>query len=197
VLTAVGTWIAPGNADIRCVTMTIDGLWFAASGGSQSTGGLFALFCTDEFAATPAPVWSQSSKGAVYFVALANPNPQTPVVAAVSNVPWGEVPAGSSSSLGGVRVVYSDPGRAVQTLMEFNTLQAPNSASMDAKAQYLAIADGFGETSDGHFYMLDLNRQTCRWVYETAKMSWPIAVAAQATGVAAGSDDSNLYFFRP
>lgn len=196
-LTPAGTWTAPANADIRCVTMTADGLWFAVSGGSQSTGGLFSLFRTDEFASTQAPVWSQESKGAVYFVALANPSPQTPVVAAVSNVPWGEAPAGSTSTMGGVRVVYSDPNRTAHTLMEFNTLQAPNSASMDAKAQYLAIADGFGEASDGHFYLLDLDRQACRWVYETAKMSWPIAIAAEATGVAAGSDDSNLYFFKP
>jgi WD40 repeat protein len=199
--TQVAMTTARGGANVRCVSITRDGLWFAIAGGATSTGGVFSLYATQQFAAasTPAPLWEKTATGAVYYVALANPSPDSPVVAGVSNVPW-PTPEGTppqSSTAGGVQVIYTDASAMPQVSYTFETLQAPNSASMDGSAHYLAIADGYGTTSDGHFYLIDLFARSCAWAYETEKMSWPIAVSFDGTGIAAGSDDSSVYYFTP
>lgn len=190
-----GTW-STGGPEVRCVSMTADGLWFAASGGAQSTGGGYWLFDTAAFAQKPQPTWTRTSTGAVYFVTLANPVPRQPLVAAVSNVAWPTPDAaGAQATGGGVQVVTTSLTGAPLTVYSFATTEAPNSASLDATGRLLGVADGFGGT--GNFYLVDLLTRSCVWTYPTSRMSWPIAVAANGSGVAGGSDDANVYYFPP
>ena len=59
----------------------------------------------------------------------------------------------------------------------------------------MTVADGY-QTSAGAFYLYDI-AGNLQWSYATSKMSWPMKISSNAAGIAAGSDDSNVYYFLP
>src|SRR5262245_9957885 len=73
----------------------------------------------------------------------------------------------------------------------------PNGTSMDAKGNFVAAADGFdADAEGGDFYLFD-GMGSASGKFVTVKMNWPIAISADGSGIAAGSDDGKLYFFTP
>ncbi len=74
------------------------------------------------------------------------------------------------------------------------TLHNPNSTSLDSAGQFVTVADGYPDGKPGTFYLYD-TAGNLKWSYKTSNMSWPMLISSNATGIAAGSDDSNVYYF--
>jgi WD40 repeat protein len=72
----------------------------------------------------------------------------------------------------------------------------PNSTNIDSAAQRITAADGYPDNQPGTFYLFDAGGNKV-WEFPTKKMNWPIAVNAAGTAIAAGSDNGNVYYFRP
>jgi WD40 repeat protein len=72
----------------------------------------------------------------------------------------------------------------------------PNSTNIDSAAQRISAADGYPDNQPGCFYLFDAGGNKV-WEFPTSKMNWPIAVNAAGTAIAAGSDNGNVYYFRP
>ena len=73
----------------------------------------------------------------------------------------------------------------------------PNGTSVDSTGKFVAAADGFdADQPGGTFYLFDSFGKKIGDL-GTTKMNWPIAVSADGTGVAAGSDEGKVYFFVP
>ena len=200
VVTKVASGALPEGATCRCIVMTPDGDWFAASGGASSTGGYCCLFNTAAFPSTRAPVWTQEGKGPIYYVALSGAEGGAPPLAvSVTNVP-GPARAGHAPqpSPGQIAALKTGGGAVPEIVTTYETVSAPNSASMDRAGKLLGVADGYPPGTDGHFYLLDASTLACLWTFTTANaMSWPIAVAADGSAIAAGSDDGSVYYFLP
>jgi WD40 repeat protein len=181
------TYQLPQGATCHSVQVSDSGDWIAAGGGGRDELGVFTLFARDDFAAHAQPLWIESVKGSVFSVALSEGDTKRPaLVGATSN----EAPAGR------VLIVETSGGRpGVKT--SFETLRAPNCVSLDASGRYAAIADGYPENTAGHFYLVDTASGVCRWMAETGNMNWPIALAADGSGIVGGSDDSHLSYFTP
>jgi outer membrane protein assembly factor BamB len=73
----------------------------------------------------------------------------------------------------------------------------PNSTSMDSEARYVTVADGNPVGTHGNFYLLDGASGRELWRFETTNMSWPMFINSYGSGIAAGSDTGDLYFFEP
>ena len=73
------------------------------------------------------------------------------------------------------------------------TTRNPNSTS-DTAGQLVTVADGYPDGTQGTFYMFD-RVGTLKWTHTTKNMSWPMQILRNATGTAAGSDDSCVYYF--
>jgi len=195
-VTRKGTYVMAGGATCRCVSMTADGRWFGASGGSSKTGGLACLF--DTTAAGPAmqPMWTHTSKGPIYYISLSAGAPGVPPLAAiVTNTPEQPSSSDAAQAPGQLSVLQMGRGPVPTVLNSFITLAPPNSASIDAAGKLVAAADGLGKSSPGNFYLLNAQSLQPIWTYPTAHMSWPIAIAARGGAVAAGSDDGSVYYF--
>ncbi len=70
----------------------------------------------------------------------------------------------------------------------------PNCVSTDSKGKKIAVAYGFPEKSPGGFCLFDDNGNE-QWHSPTDMMNWPVAVSADGTRIAGGSDDGKLYSF--
>jgi outer membrane protein assembly factor BamB len=75
----------------------------------------------------------------------------------------------------------------------------PNGTSMDDAAQFIAASDGAPYNSSqslstGNFYLFDRAGNPI-WQFPTGLMNWPVAVSADGTAVAGGSDDGTVYYF--
>ena len=63
----------------------------------------------------------------------------------------------------------------------------------------MTVADGYivqGVPTPGTFYLYDI-AGNLKWKYATTAMNWPMIISGNAAAIAAGSDDSNVYYFKP
>ncbi|MCA1626555.1 MAG: hypothetical protein LC742_01120 [Acidobacteria bacterium] len=61
------------------------------------------------------------------------------------------------------------------------------------KTRTLCHPDG----TPGHFYLFDRASGKQLWAFETDNMSWAMQLSADASGIVAGSDNGNVYYFTP
>lgn len=73
----------------------------------------------------------------------------------------------------------------------------PNSTSIDADGRYVAASDGYPTIKPAKFYLFDAKDGGKRWDFQTNSMNWPMALSANGTAIAGGSDDGTVYYFRP
>ena len=70
----------------------------------------------------------------------------------------------------------------------------PNSTSMDAAATHISAADGSPVGTPASLYLFDA-RGNELWHHPTSNMNWQMFVSTNGSGIAAGGDDGNLYYF--
>ena len=66
---------------------------------------------------------------------------------------------------------------------------------MDATGRYVTVTDGTPAGTAGDFYLFGGKDGTLLWSYKLSNMSWPMEISADGTGIAAGADNSELYYF--
>jgi WD40 repeat protein len=180
-LTPVQQWALPSGYS-HMVRLTPDGATFAAGGPA----GSFYLFDTAQFKASgqPTVTYQTGSAGSVYSVAIADDGG---TFVGVANY---------NSSHGMVYCVARQGSTGVLK-WQYQTAHNPNCAWLNQAHGLLAVADGHPDGTPGGFYLLDAGSGALRWQFPTTNMSWPIMIAADASGIVAGSDDSNIYYFKP
>ncbi len=174
-------WPLPSGGYSHCVRITPEGSAFAVGGGS----GWFYLLDRNAFIAGGPPLVSYqvANQGSVYGVAVSD---DASTVVGISNLKAG-------SNEGGM--VYS-VSRSGALQWSYQTDRNPNCASLLLEQNLLAVSDGHPDNTPGNFYLLDARSGALIWKYGTPNMSWPIMLSGDGTSVAAGSDDSNVYFFK-
>jgi hypothetical protein len=100
---------------------------------------------------------------------------------------------GNSGKTGKV-FLFQNQTTTAKSLWNAATLHNPNSTSLDAAGQYVTVADGQPDGTPGAFYCFD-SAGNLQWTYPTSNMSWPMCISEDAMGIAAGSDDSSIYYF--
>lgn len=182
--TPMARWQVPGGgkADFcHMLDLAPDGKCFAAGGAK----GLFYFFDVESFFATQTPLHSYDTtvSGAVYGVAV----------------------AGDGSAFAGI-VNNGDAGAACHVPLvngangpakPFPTQHNPNSVVLNAAHGMMAVADGHPDGTPGCFYLFDTTTGALRWKCPAGNMSWPVAIAANGSAVAGGSDDSSIYYLTP
>jgi WD40 repeat protein len=179
-LSSLFTWQLTGGS-INLISMGAGGTGFAAAGGDNTV----YFFNVADFQNSQQPTWSIALDGcdSCRSVAVCE---DASVIAAAGNV-------GSSS---GTVFLFSNEGTSAKQLWSQNIQHNPNLVAVDAAGKYVAAADGHPDGTPGCYYLFDAqNHGNQIWSYGTTNMSWPIQIAAQATGVFAGSDDSSVYYF--
>jgi len=177
VLGAPVSWkLASGT--IHWVAISADGSAFAAAGSS----GKALYFKTASFPTSKAPVWTAALTGCsgCRSVALSD---NGSLLSAAGN-------AGTAGKL----FLFSDQGASAKQLWVQPTKRNPNSTSMDSAGQYVTAADGYPDKTPGDFYLFSASGAAAG-NFQTTNMSWPMQISANATAIAAGSDDSNVYYF--
>jgi WD40 repeat protein len=183
VLSAPVSWHSQGT--IHWVAMAADGSGFAAAG---SSGRAFYFDTNAFFNNSNAPTWQATQAGCTRCGCVAITDDGA-YVSAVFN-----------AGTGGKVFLYANQGSNPATpVWSAATQYDPNGTSMDASHKFVTVADGYVTGSNptpGTFYLYDI-AGNLKWKYSTAQMSWPMVIAANATAIAAGSDDSNVYYFSP
>jgi WD40 repeat protein len=171
------TWQQPGGS-IYWVAM--------ASGGSALVAGArnATTYCfnTADFSGTFAPAWNVKLTGCTRCGCVAI-SADGSLVSAVGN-----------TAKTGKIFLYSNQGNSAKQLWSGNTSHNPNSTSLDAAGKWVTVADGQPDGTPGAFYLYDATGNL-QWTHKTSNMSWPMQISANATGIAAGSDDSYVYYF--
>jgi hypothetical protein len=166
------------NGTIHWVAMAADGSAFAAGGTSADT----FYFNTAAFAGSHRPAWTTTLAGCTRCGSVAISGNGSLVSAVGNTCKTGKV------------FLFSNQGAAAKLLWSAATLHNPNSTSLDAAGQFVTVADGQPDGTPGAFYLYDISGNL-NWSYNTSNMSWPMQISSSATGIAAGSDDSNVYYF--
>ena len=117
------------------------------------------------------------------------------LVTAVANrsVP---VEGSTTERLAGVLVALRPHSGALNFFWDRAIDSYPNCTSTDARGRYVAACDGFPTGKPAKFYLFDAEGQQL-WYAVTHNMNWPIAISADASAIAAGSDDGAVYRFVP
>jgi WD40 repeat protein len=176
------------NAWILWVAIAADGSGFAAAG---SDGNVY-YFDIKAFAAsstaTLKPAWQFTLAGctACRSVAVCDDGSR---ISAVGD-------AASQPATGKV-FLLANLGNSAKQLWNLipTTSYGANSTSMDAGGQYITVTDGTPAGTAGDFYLFGAEKGNLLWTYKTNNMNWPMQISADATGIAAGSDDCNIYYF--
>ncbi len=180
VITQQQSWQVPNSAYVHAGALASDGS-YAYVGAND--GNLYALRIAD-FLSDPAPAWSAAIPGGARTIYGVTCSADGSMIGVAGNV----------SSGGGVVALYANKYNAGALYWQSTTMQSPNGLSMDASGTYLGAADGHSSSGDFTLWQPLFNLQL--WTYATSEMCWPIAIAANAAYVAAGSDDSNVYLFQ-
>lgn len=168
------SWQLPGGS-VHWIAMAADGSAFVAGG----SGSKVYNFSVPAFQVTPVPAWAGTLTGCNSCRSVAISDDGS-LVSAVAN----KGTAGMTFLFGSAGVLkWSQP-----------TLQSPNSTSIDSAGKFVTVADGFPDGTPGSFQLFD-STGTSIWNYPTNNMSWPMQISANATGIAAGSDNSYIYYF--
>jgi hypothetical protein len=171
------TWQQP-NGSIYWVQMASGGSGFVA--GAKNASVLF--FSTTAFKKGTAPSWTKKLTGCTRCGSVSI-SADGSLISAVGN----------SGKTGKVFLLQNQTSQA-KALWNSTTLHNPNSTSLDATGQFVTVADGQPDGTPGAFYLFD-RAGNLKWNFATSNMSWPMQISQNATGIAAGSDDSSLYYF--
>jgi hypothetical protein len=90
-------------------------------------------------------------------------------------------------------VMRSNGGTSRHPLWSQPTKRNPNSTSIDSAGSYVTVADGYPDQAPGDYYLFKSDG-TLAGSFATSNMSWPMQISADASAIAAGSDDSNVYY---
>lgn len=175
-------WNTASLKTIHSVAMTADGQWFTV-GGSDGTVYLFSF--ESMTAATPAPTgtFPLPSGGRVGWVAISGDGSLLSAV-------------GNEGTAGAVYALQNNNGTPKQSWTA-NTPHNPNSTSIDASAKYVTVADGYPDGKPGSFSLYEASNGNQLWQYPTTNMNWPMFISADGSGIAAGTDDGDVFYFTP
>jgi WD40 repeat protein len=73
----------------------------------------------------------------------------------------------------------------------------PNSTSIDAAGRYVTACVGEPVGTPGSFLLFDAAIGAKLWDFAVGDMCWPMFISADGSAIAAGSDEGDLYSFRP
>ena len=206
-------WQLPDNQYVMSVAMASDGSGFAVVATNHHNAAplsipvvcnvyFFSMNCKEAtyFPTCKQPAWSQklgveTSSGFQYCTGtlsvavsdrLETADEAHQYVSAVGNM------GVTGSSMTGY-VFFLD---VIQRKQCWNrpTEHGPNSTSMDKDGQFVTVADGYQQP--GKFYLFDQqgNSQLLDGP-QPSQMAWPMQISADASAIAAGSDDSKVYYF--
>lgn len=186
-LSAPASWSLP-NSWILWVSIAANGSGFAVAG---SDGNLY-YFDIKAFAAssTPSlkPAWQVLLTGCSACRSVAVSDNGSLICAAgdfKSQPATGRVFLLANEGTSGKQLWNSTP----------TTLYGANSVSMDATGRYVTVTDGTPAGTAGDFYLFGGKDGNLLWSYKLSNMSWPMEISADGTGIAAGADNSELYYF--
>ena len=200
-------WSAPAKHYIKSIAMAADGSGFAAvttNRANAAPGGPIDchayFFSLDSRRPSYFPVtkseasmWSFDGCDGVMSVAITADGSR---VAAAANVTHAD------KRVSGL-VFFFDTVSGERLWIQ-PTQFGPNSVSMDASGAQVAVADGFDPTgtalvSPGTFYIFDAygaaRPMSGLLPNQPSAVSWTIQVSADGRAIAAGSDDSRVYYF--
>lgn len=174
---AAGSWQTPNGA-IRWVAMSFDGSALAVAASDSH----LRYFSTANFGPSISPAWSAPMSGCkdVRSVSVSDDGS---MVSAVGN-----------ATGGGKLFLFASQGTSGKALWSQATLHSPNSTSLDSSANFVTAADGYPDGSPGDFYLFKADG-TKLGRYKTGNMSWPMQISSNGSGIAAGSDNSYIYYF--
>jgi WD40 repeat protein len=168
------SWSMKGT--IHWVAMSADGSTFTAAPSGTSV----YCFETANFGTTKKPAWSAALTGCNSCRAVAVSDNGS-MVSAAGNV-------------GTAGKIFLFAGASGKQLWSQATKRNPNSTSLDTAGKYVTVADGYPDQTPGDFYLFDASGNSMGSV-QTNNMSWPMQISADGTAIAAGSDDSSVYYF--
>ena len=173
------TWQLPANGTVHWISLAEGGSCFAVAGSSASV----YFFTIPGFMATKMPAWIKTLTGCRSCRSVAVSDDGS-LVSAVANM-------GNAGKV----FLLSNRGSTGRQKWAQRLLHNPNSTSIDAMGKYVTVADGYPDGSPGTFYLFGATGNKLM-NYTTGDMSWPLQIAAGATAIAGGSDDSNVYYFK-
>lgn len=174
---------------VQFVDISDDGQWIAAA----ISNGHFYLFKRENFIGKGEPLWSFPVSGThnVYGVRVSEDGRK---VVACNNHP--------DTQQGGYLYMvtnrWNDRTRSYEPVLQwtFRSNRSPNPGiSMDKRARYVALADGYPVGTPGHFYLLDAVTGKLLWIYQTVDMNWPVVLSKDGRALAGGSDDGKIYYW--
>jgi WD40 repeat protein len=170
------SWQLKGT--IHWVAMSADGSTFTAA----ASGSSVYCFKTTTFGSTKQPAWSSPLTGCKSCRAVAVCDDGS-VVSAAGNV-------GTTGKV----FLFANQGTSGKQLWAQATKRNPNSTSLDTAGKYVTVADGYPDQTPGDFYLFDAGGNAMGSL-TTNNMSWPMQISADGTAIAAGSDNSYVYYF--
>jgi hypothetical protein len=170
------SWSMKGT--IHWVAMSADGSTFTAA----PSGSNVYCFKTASFAGTKLPAWSAAMTGCSGCRAVAVCDDGS-MVSAAGNV-------GTTGKI----FLFADQGSSGKQLWSAATKRNPNSTSLDTAGKYVTVADGYPDQTPGDFYLFSASG-TSMGKMQTNNMSWPMQISADGSAIAAGSDNSYVYYF--
>ncbi len=165
---------------VHCVAASGNGDWFVAVGYSQDIY-LFNLESIQQ--GQYVSKFPLGSAGRTGWAAISL---EGDVISVVQN----------DGNAGTVYCLQNDNG-VLSQLWSKPTLANPNSTSLDASGESVTVADGYPDGTAGHFYLFDGTNGDPLWSYQTLNMNWPMFINSFGTGIVAGSDYGNVYYFKP
>ncbi len=166
---------------VHCVAAAGDGSWFIAVGGSP-----------DVYVFSPESIqqgnyvtkFSLPTAGRVGWAAISFEGDMISVV--------------QNNGKAGIVYYLQNQNGTLTQLWSQNTLSNPNSTSLDASGEHVTVADGYTPNGNvGHFYLFDGTSGNLLWSFQTPEMNWPMFISTLGTGIAAGSDYGDVYYFTP
>jgi hypothetical protein len=177
-ISALQRWQLPNSAYLHAGALAADASYAYVG---ANTGILYALRVAD-FLSDGSIAWTTPLPGGA-----------TTIYGVATSADGSIVGVGGNLESGGIVAVYGNKYDNAALLWQSTTPEAPNGLSMDASGTYLGAADGHSSGGDFTLWQPLVNQML--WTYSTSEMCWPIAIAANASYVAAGSDDGKVYLF--
>ena len=175
-------WNDSALPTIHSVALTPDGQWFAV-GGSGSTVYVFNFESMTASSPTYAGTYTLDTGGRVGWVAISDDGTFLSAI-------------GNKGQAGAVVAIKNDNGTLTK-VWEQPTAHNPNSTSVDSSANFVCVADGYPDGQPGSFSLFDGSCGSLLWSYPTDNMNWPMFISADGSGIAAGSDNGNVFYFTP
>jgi len=166
------------DTTIHWVAMSANGSTFAAA----ASGSSVYCFQTASFGSTKGPAWTAPLTGCKRC--------RTVAVCDDGSM----VSAGGNVGTAGKIFLFSNLGTSGKQVWAKPTKRNPNSTSLDTAGKYVTVADGYPDQTPGDFYLFGAAGNTLGSL-QTSNMSWPMQISADGTAIAAGSDNSSVYYF--